>query len=414
MSSAKPPGRNRPVRYWPGKAPKEAQAASDSESDSDQDLPEDALKQRSVKTEEITEVSLTSAEVQSDRRLRRLMQTSKDAEADGGEEIERPGRRAQAVSQVKAEDTKADQESEEEDEDAVARRRNRIREKALLRQQEEEAAAKAKQEEEEEEEEDEYTTDYTTDSEDEPVASRTLMKPVFIPKAQRETILEQERLDKEREEAAELKAKQLEERRLESHEMVAEELRKEMAAVQVNNDPIDVDDTDGLDEEEEYAAWKLRELRRIKRDREEKDRREAEEADLQRRRNMTDAQLAAENARLGLNAGSEKAKRKFMQKYYHKGAFYTDDDKVNTALQTRNFSEPTLEDHFNKESLPSVMQVKNFGRAGQTKYTHLKDQDTTQLDSAWAQQSEVNKRTWSKMGGMKAQSFDKPGKRRRA
>ena len=29
------------------------------------------------------------------------------------------------------------------------------------------------------------------------------------------------------------------------------------------------------------------------------------------------------------------------------------------------------------------MQVKKFGFAGQSKYTHLKDQDTTDFNSAW-------------------------------
>ena len=45
----------------------------------------------------------------------------------------------------------------------------------------------------------------------------------------------------------------------------------------------------------------------------------------------------------------------------------------------RDFAQATLEDHFNKTVLPKVMQVKDFGRAGRTKYTHLVDQDTTQV-----------------------------------
>ena len=45
----------------------------------------------------------------------------------------------------------------------------------------------------------------------------------------------------------------------------------------------------------------------------------------------------------------------------------------------RDFTGATLEDHFNKTVLPKVMQVKNFGRSGRTKYSHLVDQDTTQV-----------------------------------
>jgi microfibrillar-associated protein 1 len=35
------------------------------------------------------------------------------------------------------------------------------------------------------------------------------------------------------------------------------------------------------------------------------------------------------------------------------------------------------------------MQVKNFGRSGRTKYTHLKDQDTSNLDDTYNFQKQV-------------------------
>ena len=45
---------------------------------------------------------------------------------------------------------------------------------------------------------------------------------------------------------------------------------------------------------------------------------------------------------------------------------------------------------FRAQVLPKVMQVKNFGRSGRTKYTHLVDQDTTQFDSPWTQETSMN------------------------
>jgi microfibrillar-associated protein 1 len=61
-----------------------------------------------------------------------------------------------------------------------------------------------------------------------------------------------------------------------------------------------------------------------------------------------------------------KKKWKFMQKYYHKGAFYIDDTsiRVRDDVRKRDTSEATLDDKFNKEMLPKVLQVRNFGKAG--------------------------------------------------
>ncbi|KAI5754160.1 hypothetical protein M8J77_006305 [Diaphorina citri] len=74
----------------------------------------------------------------------------------------------------------------------------------------------------------------------------------------------------------------------------------------------------------------------------------------------------------------------------------------------RDFSSATLDDHFDKTVLPKVMQVKNFGRSGRTKYSHLVDQDTTQFDSPWLSETSQNhKFHLNQAAGMK-QVFVKP------
>jgi len=40
---------------------------------------------------------------------------------------------------------------------------------------------------------------------------------------------------------------------------------------------------------------------------------------------------------------------------------------------------PTGFDKVDKTALPKPLQVKNFGLAGRTKYTHLQDQDTSNV-----------------------------------
>ena len=63
--------------------------------------------------------------------------------------------------------------------------------------------------------------------------------------------------------------------------------------------------------------------------------------------------------------------------------------------------------------LSQVMQVKNFGRSGRTKYTHLVDQDTTSFDSPWAADSQMNHKFFNANAGGMKQSFDRPSLKKR-
>ena len=284
---------------------------------------------------------------------------------------------------------------EDDDEDAIARRRAAIRERLKNLRMEEAAAAKPEEEESDEEDEDdesEYETD--TDESDDGIGGGlfNLPKPVFIPKHKRELVKEQEREEREEIERARLKELAKEQRKRETRNLVAEEVRKEAEGGEqdladgYNSDTGAPDDTDKPEDDAlEFESWRLRELFRIKRDRDLRQARAKEKAEVERRRKMTDEERAAEDARLGINKGAQggekdKGKWKFMQKYYHKGAFYMDEESVAKGgkddVRRRAADEATGEDKFNKASLPSVMQVKKFGRAGQTKYTHLLDQDT--------------------------------------
>ncbi|XP_076343439.1 microfibrillar-associated protein 1A-like [Tachypleus tridentatus] len=79
----------------------------------------------------------------------------------------------------------------------------------------------------------------------------------------------------------------------------------------------------------------------------------------------------------------------------------------------QDFSAPTLEDHFNKTILPKVMQVKNFGRSGRTKYTHLVDQDTTHFDSPWISETAQNVKFHTNQAGGMKQMFERPSAKKR-
>ena len=105
-----------------------------------------------------------------------------------------------------------------------------------------------------------------------------------------------------------------------------ETVRKEMQAKDENDLESGILSvlTDAEDEEMEYESWKLRELRRNKRDREEREAEEREKQEIERIRNMTEEERRAEfkNNPKEVTNKAAKGKYKFLQKYYHRGAFY--------------------------------------------------------------------------------------------
>nr|CAD7406032.1 unnamed protein product [Timema cristinae] len=256
------------------------------------------------------------------------------------------------------------------------------------------------------EESDTETSEYEeySDSEEE---TGPRLKPVFVRKKDRVTVMERER-EAVKQKQAELEAKKMaEERRKYTIKMVEDEIRKETTVKEGDEPSLNDVNTDDENDEVEYEAWKLRELKRIKRDREEREQVERERLETERLRNMTEEERRQElrnNPRQVTNKAM-KGKYKFLQKYYHRGAFFMDRDD---DMYKRDFSAATLEDHFDKTILPKVMQVKNFGRSGRTKYTHLVDQDTTQFDSPWISETAQNLKFHNNQAAGMKQVFDKP------
>lgn len=75
-----------------------------------------------------------------------------------------------------------------------------------------------------------------------------------------------------------------------------------------------------------------------------------------------------------------------MQKYHHKGAFFQSNDDLADGeikeLFSRDFNMPTGEDKMDKSVLPAVLQKRQgtFGKKGNSKWTHLTNEDTTNFN----------------------------------
>lgn len=327
-------------RYWKGKAPK---GAAELPSSDDEDVEEQDVQ------EEEEDVPMSGEQF-----------LGRDVDDEGAIATRKPvGKMSVALRDVniskegkvllggREEVMKTEEEEEEEDED---------------------------EDEDKDEDEDDMQTDGSSEQESEEETPKVQFRPVFVPKRARVTVSEKEAIALDSEEAIKKKELEAEERRKQSHDMVADSIRRELAEKQKEDEVPDVDDTDGLDPEAEFEAWRLRELARIKRDKEAEVARELEREEIERRRAMPEEQRMKEDLERAQKLRDEKPKGQqvFLQKYWHKGAFHQDQE----ILKRHDFTEKT-ESTVDVSALPSVMQVKNFGKRGRTKYTHLLDQDTT-------------------------------------
>ncbi|KAK9453609.1 splicing factor, Prp19-binding domain-containing protein [Dipodascopsis uninucleata] len=254
---------------------------------------------------------------------------------------------------------------------------------------------------------DDDSSDVSSSEEEE--SKKILFRPMFVPKSKRtgnptsasqtpDRDLEEERKQRKKEETLAMIEEQI---RREKEAQEIANIHEENAAVQ---SAADIDDTDDLDPQAERAAWKLRELRRVKREREELELREQELREIEERRNMDEDERLKEDLERVRKQREEKARSRgkmgFMQKYYHRGAFYQDMDILKRADYATENVEDAVKD---KSVLPKALQVREdqIGKRGRTRYTHLLDQDTSKgSDSPWFKRDTINKRAQDKLGGL--------------
>eukprot|EP00698_Gefionella_okellyi_P000981 TRINITY_DN1085_c0_g1_i1.p1 TRINITY_DN1085_c0_g1~~TRINITY_DN1085_c0_g1_i1.p1 ORF type:complete len:384 (-),score=89.70 TRINITY_DN1085_c0_g1_i1:1763-2914(-) len=368
------------VRYRAGKAP------SFGEEDSDNDITPTLARSR-------------ISNVKKEQRVRHEAQVVTSIQSE-------PVRRNTSSRDMEMEDASLDED----------RRRAAARARFLQQQADEDAMANATfGDGEDESGSDETDSDEESDSDDPHL--HQLMKPVFVKKAERNTVHEQQAREEQEnqryeEESRKRLDRQDESRRLLLNVLQREELAEAKAGQESDSEAEGPADTDG-DSEVEYKKWKVRELTRMKAEKDEREAFERERADTERRRRMTDAEREEENQRLGINQKSEKQQWNFLQRYYHKGAFFLDDETVHKARQVEDA--PTLEDRIDKSALPEIMQRKNFGKSSQSKWTHLTKEDTSRKASERFVDAQVeaplHAKMMQKMGGY-GSNLERPSRKR--
>lgn len=240
--------------------------------------------------------------------------------------------------------------------------------------------------------EDEFDEDDDEESDSDsaaaPAAPR-FVAPTFVSKAKRQAV---ETKDPSRT-AADRAAEEDARRKAKADELLQAQLERDAAARAAGQRAWDdddegfgddVDDTDGLDPEGEEAAWKLRELRRVKREREAIELAEKEREEVERRRNLTAEEREEEDKEFIARQKEEKqdkGKMGFMQKYFHKGAFFQGEggEAEEEAKRRDIMGAKFQDDGGDRELLPQYMQIRDMsklGKKGGTRYRDLKSEDT--------------------------------------
>lgn len=143
----------------------------------------------------------------------------------------------------------------------------------------------------------------------------------------------------------------------------------------IEKEPPNVSDKDA-DQELEHRLWVEREISRLR-----NEARHFAEVAYENLQNEMYKQLPIEK-RLELHEMNKKPreKMKFMQKYYHKGAFRVDDsERAKELMDNRNHLAATGDDLYDKTLVHDrfVVRGDDYLKKGRSKHTHLANEDTT-------------------------------------
>jgi len=220
-------------------------------------------------------------------------------------------------------------------------------------------------------------------------------KPLFVPKNRRNKIMSQEEKQHEENDRKAKESEREEKRRLSSRILLAKVVAAEAtsnnsqaevddeAGGATNDPPDDEDPTDPIECEVERDAWEVREILRLFEAEDLREKQVAEAREYARRKQLSDKQQMEEDEAVGRYqkpGKRDEGLNNHMQRYYHRGAFYMDNDEWTTDDVRHKAKEyaraATGEDKIDKSKLPEIMKVKRFGLSG-IKYKGLSKDDTT-------------------------------------